>query len=131
MKTQDEAWSAVPDSALRGYEVSTAGRVRSWMHGTHNKPYPYIHQGRRNGSGDIVYDLAGEPYTIDELMRWTYGDEAEDYQLGHEPGEQERDLSPYERSEIVLLEGHKPAYEVAEEFRTNSGRVRAIWNGTE
>jgi len=38
-------------------------------------------------------------------------------------------LSRYERDEIVLAEGHKPAWAVAEEFRIDTFRVRAIWDG--
>ena len=107
MNLQEEAWTAAPSPELEGYEVSTAGRVRSWTT-TNGKAHPYVHEGRRSGE-DIVYDLNGETYTIDELMRWTYGDE--------------------ERDEIVLAEGHKPAWAVAEEFRIDTFRVRAIWDG--
>jgi len=125
MNLQEEAWTAAPSPELEGYEVSTAGRVRSWTT-TNGKAHPYVHEGRRSGE-DIVYDLNGETYTIDEPMRWTYGDE--EWEPGHVPGERDRVLSRYERDEIVLAEGHKPAWAVAEEFRIDTFRVRAIWDG--
>lgn len=122
MTIQEESWTAIPD--LQGYEISTAARVRSWR----SEGPPYVLKGRASGA-DIVYDLAGNPYTVEELMRWTYGFEDGDWTLGHEPNETDRDLTTYEHSEIVLLEGIKPAYLVAEEFRLNSSRVRGIWDG--
>ena len=125
MDVQDETWAGIPD--LDGYEVSTAARVRKWITDG-GKVRPHIHEGRKV-NGDIVYDLAGNPYTIDELMRWTFGEDAEDYVLGHEPGERDRDLSQYEINEIVQAEGWKPAHEVGAEFRIDSSRVRGIWDG--
>lgn len=124
MTIQDESWTAIPD--LHGYEISTSARVRSWK----GSGPPNVLEGRRKGE-DIVYDLAGMPYTAEELMRWTYEIEDGDWTLGHEPNEKDRNLTTYERSEIVLLEGVKPAHDVAEEFRINSSRVRGIWDGHE
>lgn len=125
MDTQDETWAGIPD--LAGYEVSTAGRVRKWIT-VKGKVRPRIYEGRKRG-GEIIYDLAGSPYAIDDLMRWTFGEDAlDDFMLGHEPGERDRDLTQYEVSEITLSEGYKPAHEVAEEFRIDSSRVRGIWD---
>ena len=125
MDIQEETWAGIPD--LHGYEVSTSARVRKWTT-IRGNVVPKVYEGR-TVRGEIVYDLAGNPYTIDELMRWTFGEDAmEDYTLGHEPGEQERDLTPYEVNEITLAEGYKPAHEVGREFRISSSRVRRIWD---
>ncbi len=125
----DETWADIPD--LSGYEVSTAGRVRKWTTTVNGCAKPLIYEGITL-RGETVYTLAGNPYTIDDLMRWTFGEDAlEDFELGHEPGESQRDLSQFEVSEITLAEGYKPAHEVAEEFRIDSSRVRGIWDGNE
>lgn len=123
----EETWADVPD--LRGVEVSTSGRVRRWMT-LDGKPRPQPYPGRA-ANGTVEYRLDDRTWTIDELMLAAFGDEAEELEAIYDPGERDRDLSQYERSEIVLLEGIKPAYEVADEFRIDPGRVRNIWDGAE
>lgn len=126
MDTQEETWAGIPD--LQGYEVSTAARVRKWTTIKGNV-VPKVYEGHTL-RGETVYTLAGETYTIDELMRWTFGDDCE-YDETHTPGEQLRELTQYEVNEITLAEGYKPAHVVAQEFRIYSRRVRLIWDGDE
>ena len=42
-----------------------------------------------------------------------------------------RDLTVFEVREIMQAEGLVPAFEVAEEFRIDSSRVRRLWDGEE
>lgn len=127
MDTQEETWAKIPD--LNGYEVSTAARVRSWIT-LRGQAVPMVYSGTTL-KGGTIYTLSGTTYTIDELMRWTFGEEFEYEESHDDPGEAIRELSQYEINEIVLAEGHKPAYEVAAEFRIYSSRVRLIWDGDE
>lgn len=121
----DETWADIPD--LSGYEVSTIGRVRKWV--TKNgKAGPRIYTGCAEGT-TVVYRLQGQAYTIDELMRLGFGDEADEMEAGYDPRDRDRDLTQYEENEIKMAEGWKPAYEVAEDFRIDSVRVRNIWDG--
>jgi hypothetical protein len=114
-----EMWAEIPD--LPGYEVSTTGRVR--RNGR-------LYRGRPEGTS-VVHRLQGQRYTIDELMQAAFGDEAEDMRAGYDPREQDRVLTQYELAEIKLAEGWKPAFEVAQEFRIDSARVRQVWDGLE
>ena len=123
----DETWNDIP--GLAGYEVSTTGRVRKWIT-KDGGPRPVLYKGLATG-GTVVYKLRGESYPIDELMRMAFGDEADDMEAGYDPRDRDRTLSGYETSEIKLAEGWKPAFEVAEDFRIDSTRVRSIWDGTQ
>lgn len=120
-------WAEIPD--LRGYEVSNTGRVRKWTT-VNGKPGPRLYRGCAEGSS-VVYRLKGQRYTIDELMLAAFGDEAEDMDAGYDPRERDRELTQYERNEIKLAEGWKPAFEVGQDFRIDSARVRQIWDGLE
>ncbi len=127
--TSDESWHDIPD--IVGYEISTFARVRNWRSRSKTgKRKPYYMKGRKTRTA-TVYDIQGEHYTIDQLMTLTFGADQEDYDLGPYREEQDRELSYYERNEIVIQEGYKPAYEVAEDFRISSSRVRNIWDGKE
>jgi len=122
----NETWADLPDLP-RGYQVSNLGRLRKWT--TNNgKPSPKLYTGVAEGT-TVVYTLQGERYTIDELMRMGFGDEADEMEAGYDPRDRDRDLTQYEINEIVQAEGWKPAYEVAEDFRIDSQRVRQIWDG--
>lgn len=122
-----EMWAEIPD--LRGYEVSNTGRVRKWT--TKNgRPAPRLYRGCVEGSS-VVYRLRGQRFTIDDLMRAAFGDEAEEMESGYDPRERDRTLTQYELNEIKLAEGWKPAFEVAQDFRIDSARVRQIWDGLE
>jgi len=118
-------WAEIPD--LRGYEVSNTGRVRRWTI-VDGRPRPRPYRGFVEGS-TVVYRLKGERYTIDELMLAAFGDDAEGMEVDYDPSERDRELTQYERNEIKLAEGWKPAFEVAQDFRIDSVRVRKIWDG--
>jgi len=122
----EDTWADIPDLP-HGYEVSTTGRVRKWIT-SGGRAYPKLYTGCPEGS-TVVYQLQGEKYTIDELMRMAFGDEADEMEAGYDPRERDRDLTQYERSEIVQAEGWKPAFEVAADFRIDTARVRQIWDG--
>jgi hypothetical protein len=79
----------------------------------------------------VVYRLQGQRFTIDELMRAAFGDEADEMEAGYDPRERDRVLTQYELNEIKLAEGWKPAFEVAQDFRIDSARVRQVWDGLE
>jgi len=123
----DETWADLPD--FPGYEVSTSGRLRKWTT-IGGKPRPQPYRGM-SLAGSVYYKIQGESYAIDDLMRSAFGDEADDIEAGYDPRDRDRDLTQYERNEIVQLEGYKPAYEVAEDFRIDAARVRQIWDGAE
>jgi len=123
----EDTWADIPD--LHGYEVSTTGRVRRWI--TRNgQPRPVLYTGCQEGT-TVVYQFKGEKYTIDELMRAAFGDEADEMEAGYDPGDRDRELTQYEINEIKMAEGWKPAFEVAEDFRIENARVRQIWDGAE
>ena len=122
-----EMWAEIPD--LRGYEVSNTGRVRKWT--TKNGKFgPRLYRGCVEGTS-VVYRLQGQRFTIDELMRAAFGDEADEMEAGYDPRERDRVLTQYELNEIKLAEGWKPAFEVAQDFRIDSARVRQVWDGLE
>lgn len=133
--TDEETWTAYPDAP--GYEVSTSGRVRSWRFWPDGLPErtARVLDGRR-AHGTVLYQIAGVEHTIDDLMRWTYdpedsgvyGDWSGDGG-SPQPDDWDRTLTEYEVREIVSAEGLKPAFAVAEEFRIQNYRVRAIWDG--
>ena len=124
----EETWADV-EGLSDGYEVSTTGRLRKWAN-IGGQSRPRLYKGTPKGS-TVVYRLEGTEYTIDELMRMAFGDEADEMEAGYDPRERDRELTQYERNEIVQAEGWKPAYEVAEDFRIDSNRVRNIWDGAE
>ena len=122
----EETWADV-EGLAHGYEVSTTGRLRKWAN-IGGQSRPRLYKGTPKGS-TVVYRLEGTEYTIDELMRMAFGDEADEMEAGYDPRERDRDLTQYERNEIVQAEGWKPAFEVAEDFRIDTARVRQIWDG--
>jgi len=122
-----DTWADLPDLP-HGYEVSTTGRVRKWTT-TRGRAHPKLYTGRAH-NGTVYYDIQGETYSIDELMRSAFGDEADEMEAGYDPGDRDRELTQYEINEIKMAEGWKPAYEVAEDFRIDNARVRQIWDGT-
>ena len=109
--------------------MSTTGRVRKWTT-LNGRAQPKLYTGCQEGS-TVVYRLQGETHNIDELMRAAFGDEADEMEAGYDPRDRDRELTQYEHNEIVQLEGFKPAYEVAEDFRIDNARVRQIWDGVE
>jgi len=123
----DDTWADIPD--LHGYEVSTTGRIRKWIT-RGGVAQPRLYTGTQEGT-TVKYTLQGETFTIDELMRAAFGDEADEMEAGYDPNERDRDLTQYEINEIVQAEGWKPAFEVAEDFRIDNQRVRNIWDGAE
>jgi len=126
----EETWKDIEgDPALRGVEVSTSGRVRRWSTlGGRALPRPY----RGTPSGTTVhYRIGQRQYTIDELMRAAFGDEAGEAWAGYDPRDRDRDLTHYEIAEIMQAEGWKPAFEVAEDFLIDAVRVRQLWDGDE
>ena len=116
----EESWADIPD--LQGYEVSTTGRVRKWTT-KGGKAQPVTYKGTATGD-TVTYTLQGEHFTIDELMRSAFGDEADEMEAMYDPQERDRDLSQYEVNEIKMAEGWKPAFETlakhAEHYR-NTG----------
>lgn len=125
----EESWHDIPDTM--GYEISTFARVRNWRSRSKTgKRMPYYMKGRKTRTA-TVFDIQGETHTLDQLMIKTFGEDLDDFDLDRDPEQQDRELSYYERNEIVMLEGYKPAFEVAEEFRIDSNRVRKIWDGEE
>lgn len=123
--SMEDTWADIPD--LSGYEVSTMGRVRKWVT-RDGKAAPRLYAGCNEGT-TVVYQLQGEKYTIDDLMRAAFGDEADEMEAGYDPRERDRDLTQYETNEIRMAEGWKPAFEVADDFRIDATRVRQIWDG--
>lgn len=127
---ETEVWAEIQGiPELRRYEVSNYGRVRKWMT-KGGKSGPRTYKGCAEGD-TVVYRLRGTRYTIDELMRLAFGDDADEMESGYDPRDRDRELTQYERSEIVLAEGLKPAFAVAEDFRIDASRVRNIWDGLE
>lgn len=127
--TSAESWHDIPDTI--GYEISTFARVRNWRSRSKSgKRMPYYMKGRKTRTA-VMFDIQGEHFTLDQLMVKTFGEDLGDFDLDRDPQEQDRELSYYERNEIVMLEGYKPAYEVGEEFRIDPNRVRKIWDGVE
>lgn len=124
----EETWADLPD--IPGVMVSTLGRVRRWRAEPGGKHIPGLYKGRPEGS-TVVYMLNGERWTIDELMRAAFGDAADEYDPDsmYNPSDRYRELTQYEINEIRLAEGYKPAFQVAEDFRIESARVRQVWDG--
>lgn len=124
-----EIWAKLPPP-LESYEVSNTGRVRKWLT-KYGKPGPWLYRGVAQGT-TVTYLLKGRCCTIDDLMRSAFGDEADEMDCTqYDPRERDRRLSRYERNEILAAEGWKPAFEVAQDFRIDSSRVRNIWDGHE
>lgn len=133
IETDSEFWTAVPD--LDGYEVSNLGRVRSFRtkgKGNAQRVEPLV-LAPMDWKGERVYSINGGKERLDDMMRAAFGyDENEwDDQIEYSIQGLDRDLSQYERSEIAMSEGWKPAHEVGAEFRIDPVRVRQIWDGTE
>jgi hypothetical protein len=122
----DETWEGLPE--LHGYEVSTAGRVRKWTT-YRGRAQPKLYTGS-SLSGLVYFKIRGESYHIAELMHQAFGDEADKMDASYDPRDRDRyrDLTAHEENEIRTVEGLKPAYEVAEDFRIDSEKVRRIWD---
>jgi hypothetical protein len=128
MEHDDEVWKDVAGSP--GYEVSNFARVRSWRRpgkGKGRRDEPVI-LGGGDWNGRRVYGIGGYNRPIDDLMMDAFG-EGEDYEGFMEDAA--RELTQYERNEVVQAEGYKTAPEVALEFRLETARVRQIWDGDE
>lgn len=123
----NEIWADLP--GFRGYEISSAGRVRAWR-AKGGQLTPRFYQGSSR-DGEMFYILDGREHSIDDLMRDAFGDETDEMDTDYEPQDSARTLTEYELREIQQAEGWKPAFEVAEEFRIDSARVRNIWDGRE
>jgi hypothetical protein len=130
--TDNELWSAIPD--LEGYEVSNMARVRSFRTkgmGDDQRVEPLVLKAM-DWKGERVYSINGGKMRLDDIMRSAFGLEDEwGEEIAYSIEGRERTLSQYERNEITMSEGYKPAHEVAAEFRIESSRVRAVWDGAE
>lgn len=130
MKTSTERWAKV--SGHPDYEVSTLGRVRSSKPRASDPRAISQRATRRllkgsNWCGTRYYTIDGRQFDLGTLMVQAFGDAASQQVMG----DRERRLSSYELQEIRDAEGFKTRYQVAEDFRIDSDRVREIWDGGE
>ena len=125
-----ETWRPIPGHD--SYDASTDGRVRSWkVRGvarmSSRRSYePRVLRGKM-WHAVTYYNLDGKDIALADIVADTYGDDAAEGVLQDEVA-RERELDAWTLREIRGLEGIKTAHEVAEEFRLDPTRIRALWN---